>query len=154
MIKWYFIVGLILLNCYQFEYSQNQKNQHKNELLSLERNQQAKLLEIREQQHEDMIHAVNEALQRNQQTEAEYAALSDANKRLQHSIKQMDSRIKQLPESARAAYTSALTHVFTECTTAYSDLAKKADGHVSDIRMYQSIGTRKPQVKPKRKPLK
>jgi hypothetical protein len=148
MIKWYLIVGLVLSNVYTIQYIQKQTNQHKAELLTLETNQQKKLLELQEQRHEDIIKALNQATAENQHSETEYAALHAANKQLQQSIKQMDGRIRKLPESARAAYTTALGDVLGECTTRYTDLARKADGHVSDIRMYQRIG------KPKRKPLK
>lgn len=139
MIKWYVIVALVVTNIWSFQYIQNQEKKHNLELSDLKLNQEKKLRETLEAKHEQLVEAINEATKRNETTEREFNSLVDANKRLQQTIRQMDYRVKQLPEAARTAYTSALSHVFEQCTERYSEVAKRADGHVSDIRMYQQL---------------
>lgn len=139
MIKWYVMIALVVTNVWSIQYIQNQEKKHNLELSTLKLNQEKKLRETLEAKHEQLVEAINEATKRNEVTEREFSSLVDANKRLQQTIRQMDYRVKQLPEAARTAYTSALSHVFTECTEQYSEVAKRADGHVSDIRMYQRL---------------
>lgn len=139
MTKWFIILGLVLVNIYQYEHTQNQEKKHNLEIADLKLNQEKKLRETLELKHEQLVEAINEATKRNETTEREFNSLVDANKRLQQTIGQMDYRVKQLPEAARSAYTSALSHVFEQCTERYSEVAKRADGHVSDIRMYQQL---------------
>ena len=59
---------------------------------------------------------------------------NDANQRLHQTIDQLTANTAN-NASARAEYTTAVSKLFKDCSSAYIEMARAADGHASDVRL-------------------
>lgn len=78
--------------------------------------------------------AQNAARIRERDLEALAAGAGAESDGLRNDLARLRDQYAGATDSARAERAAAVAHVLGECSRAYSDLAKKADRHVNDIR--------------------
>ena len=101
--------------------------------------QEAEMRKIEQANYQEVINAINEATQRSIEIEMDNTAALDANKRLQQTISKLNTQVSNLSKNARADYSTALSELLEVCSARYIDVARKADGHVNDIRTQRKL---------------
>lgn len=127
-----FFLGLsiyykIQLEDYEVKLAKNQAR-HEAEMRILEKNQ-----------FQGVIDAINVANEQKIRVEVDSGNAESANKRLHQTIDRLNVQVSNLATSARVEYSNALSDVLKECTVAYREVARKADGHATDAQMMKQI---------------
>lgn len=91
---------------------------------------------IEQQNYQEVIDAINKAKLQQQEIAIDVRSANDANERLHQTIDQLNAN-SALSANDRAEYTASISELFKECSSAYIEMARAADGHASDIRLLQ-----------------
>lgn len=97
----------------------------------------ARLIEIERLNNERWQHAVSENTKAQQQIADSYASNNAIVDSLSATIDKASSAYIAADADARAEYTTAIENVSRSCVGEIAELARRADGHVADIRMMQ-----------------
>lgn len=136
---WLIVIGIVLFGLWaaanHFENIGYQKAKNEYTAQALKDTQAAR---VREQQLQTRL---NEA--ENARSKAENALLASAiaNRNSVNQLRQQldatNRNLSSYSSTALAARVTALSGVLEECTSRYSELATKADGHVADIKLME-----------------
>lgn len=93
-----------------------------------------------------LVDAINETRKYNEKIRIDADSSTSANVRLHKTIDSLNTQVSALTEQARIDYHNTLTDILKDCTTNYSEMARKADEHASDAKLFFDIykGSDKP----------
>lgn len=95
---------------------------------------EARARAIEQQNYQGVIDAINKAKLQQQAIAIDVRSANNANERLHQTIDQLTANTTN-NASARAEYTTAVSKLFKDCSSAYIEMARAADGHASDVRL-------------------
>lgn len=93
--------------------------------------------QIEQQNYQGVINAINESTERQKQIAINYDNAVAVSNSLSDTITNIETSLISDNANARAEYTTAISNISRSCIGEITELARRADQHVSDIRMMQ-----------------
>lgn len=93
--------------------------------------------QIEQQNYQGVINAINESTERQKQIAINYDNAVVISNSLSDTITNIESSLISDNANARVEYTAAISNISRNCIGEITELARRADQHVSDIRMMQ-----------------
>lgn len=93
--------------------------------------------QIEQQNYQGVINAINESTERQKQIAINYDNAVVISNSLSDTITNIEASLISDNANARVEYTAAISNISRNCIGEITELARRADQHVSDIRMMQ-----------------
>ena len=99
--------------------------------------------QIEQQNYQGVINAINESTERQKQIAINYDNAVAVSSSLSDTITNIEASLISDNANARAQYTATISNISRDCIGEITELARRADQHVSDIKMMQDAWPKK-----------
>lgn len=99
--------------------------------------------QIEQQNYKGVINAINESTERQKQIAINYDNAVAVSSSLSDTITNIEASLISDNANARAQYTATISNISRDCIGEITELARRADQHVSDIKMMQDAWPKK-----------
>lgn len=99
--------------------------------------------QIEQQNYKGVIDAINESTERQKQIASDYDNAIVISNSLSDTITNIEASLISDNANARTQYTTAISNISRNCIGEITELARRADQHVSDIKMMQQAWPKK-----------
>ena len=99
--------------------------------------------QIEQHNYKGVIDAINESTERQKQIASDYDNAIVISNSLSETITNIEASLISDNANARTQYTTAISNISRNCIGEITELARRADQHVSDIKMMQQAWPKK-----------